>query len=324
MNNILQAINERSSFVISGHTGPDGDCIGACYGLAFALEMLGKNVTVVLEPYPQKYNIIPGHKFFNTQPVDELEVDVLIALDCADVSRLGPGLSLFDRAKLTICIDHHKTNIGFAQLNYIRPNASSTCEIVFGFIEQLVQPNVEIATAIYAGMVCDTGGFKYNATAKSTMEITARLMEIGIPFTDIYDQVLHIHSFEAAKAKGIILANAKQTLGGRVTYSYITREELEDTGAEVSDLDGVVEYLRDTRGTDVAALIYEKQIPKQFKMSLRSRGPDVSAVATAMGGGGHVLAAACTTYGEIESIIAQALQLIEKEIIDYDRRSKCL
>jgi len=321
MEQILQIIRERTNFVLVGHTSPDGDCIASCFGLALALDMLGKSVTVVLESYPPKYDIIPGRKFLNAEPLDSLEIDTLIALDSADINRLGPGHSLFNRAKHTVCIDHHKTNEGFAQINYIEPDASSTSEMVFRLIEQLVEPNMDIAIAIYAGIISDTGGFKYNATAKSTMEITARLMEMGIPFTEIYNEVLHRHAFGAAKAKGIALKNAKQALDGRITYSHISREELTGVGADSSDLDGIVEYLLNTRGTDVSAFIYEKQMSKQIKVSFRSQGPDVSAVAAAMGGGGHALAAAAALNGDIESVTEQALLLIEKEIIVYDRRS---
>ena len=320
MEQIIQLINEQYSFVLVGHTGPDGDTIGSCYGLAFALEQLGKNVSVVLEPYSQKYNIIPGHKFLHTGLLDELDVNVLIALDSADVGRLGSGLSLFARAKHTVCIDHHKTNIGFANINHIEPETSSTSEIIFRLIEKLVEPTVEIAAAIYAGMVCDTGGFKYNSTTKSTMDIAARLMGIGIPFTEIYNEVLHSHTFAAGRAKGIVMQNAKQTLDGRITFSHISHKDLVSVGADISDLDGVVEYLLSTRGTDVAAFVYEKQ-NSVIKISFRSQGPDVSAVAAEMGGGGHTLAAASSLTGDIETVTVRALQLLEKEIVEYDRHS---
>jgi len=324
MDKIIQLIRERQNFVLSGHTGPDGDCIGSCFGLAFALEMLGKNVTVVLEPYPKKYNIIPGHGFLYSGDLTTLDVDVFIALDCADVDRLGFAKPLFNRAKRTACIDHHKTNIGFAHRNLVEPGTSSTSEIVYRLVEKLVKPTAEIASAIYAGIVSDTGGFKYNSTATSTLEITAKLMQMGIPFTEIYNEVLHKHTFAAGKAKGIVLNNSKQTMEGRITYSHITREEIESVGASTADMEGNVEYLLTTNGTDVSAFIYEKKTPGQVKLSFRSLGPDVSNVAIAMGGGGHQLAAAGTTTGELNAIIQQALQLLEKEIMEYDRRTERL
>ena len=318
MDQIIQLIQERTNFVIVGHTSPDEDAIGSCYGLAFALHAMGKNVTVVLEPYPQKYDFIPGIQFLYAGNLDDLDVDVLIALDCADKSRLGLGQSLFTRAKYTVCIDHHKTNTGFAQFNYIEPETASTSEIVFRLIEKLLTPTTEIATAIYAGIVSDTGGFKYDSTNRSTMEITTKLMEMGIPFTQIYGDVMHRHSFAAAKALGIILQNA--VFNGRIVYSFISCEMRESVGAGLADLDGAVEYLVNTTGADVAALIYEKA-PPHVKISLRSHGADVGNVAAALGGGGHQMAAGATVSDNIETAIEKLLHLLEKELIDYDRRT---
>jgi len=321
MEKIIQLIKERQNFVLSGHIGPDGDCIGSCFGLAFALEQLGKNVTVVLEPYPQIYDIIPGKEFLYTGDLAALDVDVFIALDCADVGRLGIAQPLFKRAKRTICIDHHKTNTGFAHRNLIEAEASSTSEIVYRIVEQLVKPTAEIATAIYAGIVSDTGGFKYSATAPSTLEITAKLISTGIPFTEIYNEMLFTHSFAAGKARGIALGNARQAMDGRITYSHVTQEEMASVGATVSDMEGNVEYLLTTRGTISSFFAYEKKTPGQVKISFRSHGPDVSNVAIAMGGGGHQLAAAGTVEEKLEAVVQQALQLLEKEIADYDMRT---
>jgi len=311
MEQIIQLIHSHSNFVLVGHTSPDGDTIGSCFGLAFALEKLGKNVTVVLEPYPKKYNVLPGSRFLCKEPLDQLNVDVLIALDCADVNRLGSGQALFNRAKHTACIDHHKSNIGFAKFNYIEPYTSSTSEIVFRLIEKLVTPCVDIATVIYAGIVCDTGGFKYNSTAKSTMDIVSQLMEMGILFTEIYNQMLHKHSFAAGKAKGVVLQNAMQTPDKRIVYSYITHEERAGTGANTSDLDGIVEYLLNTQGAEISVFVYEKNAT-ETKVSFRSQNPDVGAVAVEMGGGGHRLAAGCTVTVTAKEALEQALDLLEK------------
>lgn len=321
MKQIIELIHKRSSFVLTGHISPDGDAIGSCFGLAFALKKLGKNVTVVLEPYPQKFNVIPGRDFLYTGNVNNLDVDVLIALDCADLTRLGPGQLLFNRAKHTVCIDHHTTNFGFAEFNHIEPETSSTCEIVFRLIEQLTQPDENIASAIYAGIVADTGGFNYSVTAKSTLEIAARLIDIGIPFTTIYNELLNMHSFAAGKALGIVLQNAKQALGGRIIYSHITLAELESVGANSRDVDGFVEYLRNTNGADLAVFVYQSHAPGKVKVSFRSQGPDVGSVAVAMGGGGHRLAAGCTVTATVAEAVEQALNLLVKEIGTHDGRN---
>ena len=269
MEQIIELLKSRESFVIAGHTAPDGDTIGSCLGLAMALGKLGKKVVVVLEPYAAKYRVIPGRKYLCRSSLETLKVDVFIALDCADTERLSAARALFDRAQTTVCIDHHETNAGFAKYNFIDPGASSTAEMVFGVIEALSpviasgakQSNLidaDIATAIYAGIVGDTGGFRYMSTGRSTMEVAARLMDTGIPFTDIYREMLLGHSFEAAKAFGLALGAAGQAMGGRIVYTHMTREMLVATGVDSSDMDSVVEYLMNTKGADVALFLYER------------------------------------------------------------------
>ena len=320
MEQIVQLIREREHFVISGHSGPDGDAIGSCFGLAWALEKIGKKAQVVLEPFSPKFNIIPGRRFLYAGSLDKLEVDVLIALDCADIDRLGPARHLFNRAKDTVCIDHHETNIGFAKYNFLDVKASSAAEMVFQLIERLTEPDENIASAIYAGLVCDTGGFRYNATAKSTMETAAHLMDMGIPFTELYNELMHMHRFAAGKAMGIALNNCAQAMNGRIVFSYMTRDMLAGVGADPSDLDGVVEYLMGTRGADVACLIYEKHTAPQVKVSLRSQGPNVGRVAVALGGGGHHLAAGATVGGVIDVVVRQVLDMLEREILTHDQQ----
>ena len=332
MERIVELIKTRKKFVIAGHIGPDGDAIGSCLGLAMALGKLGKEAVVILESTAAKYSIIPGREYIYHGALEALFVDVFIALDCGGVDRLGAARALFDRAQTTVCIDHHETNDGFAGYNFIDPRASSTAEMVLGVIEAITEVDTKIATAIYSGIVGDTGGFRYSSTSRSTMEAAARLMETGIDFTDIYSEMLHRHSFEAAKAFGLALAAAKQTLGGRIVYTYMTKEMLESVQAESSDMDSVVEYLMNTRGAEVALFLYERHTNAknnkcsaasdvvapaelgQVKVSMRSRGFHVGEIAVSLGGGGHRMAAGCTMAGAIEDVLRQVLELLEREL----------
>ncbi|MCL2377904.1 MAG: bifunctional oligoribonuclease/PAP phosphatase NrnA [Defluviitaleaceae bacterium] len=348
MEQIIELLKTRDRFVIAGHTGPDGDTIGSCLGLAMALDKLGKEAVVVLETTAAKYRIIPGRKFLYHDALDGLIVDVFIALDCADTERLGAAKSLFERAKTTICIDHHETNNGFAEYNFIDPAASSTAEMVFGVIEALTDIDADIATAIYSGIVGDTGGFRYSSTGRSTMETAARLMETGIPFTDIYSEMLLRHSFEAAKVFGLALGAANQAMDGRIVYTCVTREMLASVGADSSDLDTLAEYLMNTRGADVALFLYERHtkdeaapevisagepcaagdsetasdaappvVPRKIKVSMRSRGLHVGRIAASLGGGGHRMAAGCTVVGTVDEILQLMLELLERELLEY-------
>ncbi|MDR0271761.1 MAG: tRNA pseudouridine(55) synthase TruB [Clostridiales bacterium] len=317
MERIIELIRERENFILAGHIGPDGDAIGSCFALALALDKIGKNVQVLLEAYAPRYYIIPGREFLLSGETADIQPDIFIALDCADLDRLGSARPLFERAKTTVCIDHHDTNKGFADYNFIEPTASSTSEMTFRVIEQLTSPTQEIATAVYAGIVNDTGGFRFSATAKSTMEIAARLMGMGINFTEIYSQLMHQHRFVAAKAMGLALENSTRTDDKRIVYTYMTREMLKSVEADTSDLDGVVEYLMGTRNAYVAALMYEKR-HGQVKVSLRSKGANVGNAARLLGGGGHILAAGATVQGTISEVIERTLALVAKEVALFD------
>ncbi|MCL2373232.1 MAG: tRNA pseudouridine(55) synthase TruB [Defluviitaleaceae bacterium] len=319
MNELVRLIHDNDNFVLAGHVSPDGDAIGSCFGLALALDKLGKKVQVVLEPFSAKYNVIPGRELLYGGALDALDAQVFIALDVADFARLGNVGQVFQRAKHTVCVDHHETNSGFAEHNYIDPGASSTAEMTFRIIEKLIEPDERIAAAIYAGIVSDTGGFRYRSTKSSTLEVAGRLMDFGIPFGEIYNELMFSHRFAAAKAFGLVLSNAQRAMGGRIVYSYVTRDVLAEIGADYTDLDGIVEYLRDTDGAEVSCFINERHTYGEVKVSMRSRGADVSRVAATLGGGGHQLAAGVTVAGEISDIIPDILARIEREVLQYDR-----
>ena len=338
MINILQIIRENKNFILAGHVGPDGDAIGSCFALALALEKMGKNAQVLLEPFAQKYQIIPGrhflvpmkgthsdeilHKNETVFDLDEdLRPDVFIALDCADSERLGAAFAIFRRAKITVCIDHHETNFGFAMHNYIEPTASSASEMTLRLIEQLTEPTPDIAAAVYAGMVSDTGGFRYNATSISTMKTAAQLMEMGIPFTQIYNELMHMHKFAAGKILGLALENSKRTRSKKIVHTYVTREMLKSVRANLSDLDGVVEYLMGTRKALVAIFVYEKGATTgEVKVSLRSQGPNMANVAAKLGGGGHALAAGATVSGTVYRVLKKTIALVVKEVALYEAK----
>jgi len=324
MDEVRNILQTNDNFVLVTHMGPDGDAIGSCFGLAHALNSLGKSVKVVLGVFPEKYTIIPGAEFLHDG--NDLKPDVAIALDCADQSRIASPRYLFQDAPTTICIDHHITNAGFAKINLIDPAASSTCEIVYNLIKDITPISYNIAFALYAGILTDTGGFKYDSTQKQTLEIAANLISTGIDFTKIYNELLHTHSFAGGKALGIVINNMKQALDGRITYSTISADELISVGAKSFELDGAVEYLLNTLDTEASVFVYAKtpeelqyQNQPPVKVSFRSKGADVGVVAKRMGGGGHRMASGASGQ-DVQDTLKMALSLLEEEIIVYDKR----
>jgi len=286
---VREFIRGHDDFCITGHISPDGDAVGSCLGLGLALEKMGKRVKVLLEPYHDRFNVIPGRHLL----VDDFDKgDTLICVDCADAGRLMDSPKEFG---IALCIDHHYTNTNFAKLNFVDGTASSACEMVYRVLDGFAAIDADAAAALYAGMVSDTGGFRHNATGQATLQASAKLMATGIPFTEIYTELVHLKSYTELKLLGRVLDASKRSADGKVVYACVTKEIF--AGASVADLEGVVEILLNTRGAKVSVLAYEREKKNDVKVSLRSRSVSVGDVALKFGGGGHQFAAGANVAG---------------------------
>jgi len=310
---ILKLLRENDDFVVAGHVNPDGDAVGACYGLALALEAENKNVKVFLEPYAARFEIIPGRRLLYEGSIDALQPKVMLCVDCGEAERLGRARPLYEKAEITACIDHHMTNKGFATYNFIEPSASSASEMVYKMISPGYELNSEIASALYAGIVWDTDGFRFDSVSPETLRITSELISYGIPFTEIYAELLHRKTYIEAKLFGKIMDSLETRHEGKIMYACVTRAMLKELKATAQNLDGVVESLLNIRGAEVSLLLYEKS-SKDVKASFRSRSINVGRIAEELGGGGHRLAAGCSVTGEISDICGRIIQILEREL----------
>lgn len=306
---ILEKIAQAKIIHIAGHTNPDGDAIGACLAMGAALEQAGKEVCVLLETYAPKYDLIPnGHLVKEAKTA----ADLFLALDCGDEGRLGTAAEWFKKADFTINIDHHGSNTRYGQMNYVEGDASSTCEIVYGFLQGNYAVDEKIASALYAGLIYDTGGFRHSSTSPKTMRIAGDLMEKGIPFTEIYNRFFDSRSFSELKIMGQALENAEIYFGGKVICATITSEEIRKCNGTNKELDTIINYLKGVQGVEVACFLYEKT-QTEVKASFRGAdGKDVCRLAQQFGGGGHVKAAGCTIEAPIEKAKEMVLTEIEK------------
>lgn len=311
---LRQTIELSQSIAISGHTSPDGDAIGACCALAMSLSELGKDVVVILEEYSENFQVIPTGGLVVTEVDEEYLPDLYIAVDCGDKERLGKNGKLFDETLYTINLDHHISNTFFAKQNYVDNEASSASEIIFQFIYNYAPINADIAAAIYAGIVFDTGGFRHSSTSPITMAIVSELMEYDFNFTKIYNSIFHSRKFGEAKIMGIALCNLNEVFDGRIVTSIVTAEEIKKCGVTSDELSEISSYIKSVSNTVASVFIYEKE-PEIFKVSMRSEDPiDVSEISTKFGGGGHVRAAGCTIQGNAEKILKDILSEIEKQL----------
>lgn len=313
--NILEEVKEAKTVGISGHVRPDGDCVGSCMALFSYLKKYcsDKIIKVYLEKVPEVFKGLKGIEQVQSDEETIETFDVFISLDCGDIKRLGNSALYFENAKKTINIDHHISNEKFAQINYVYPNASSSCEVLFSVLEE-DKIDVDIATALYIGIIHDTGVFKYSCTSKKTMEIAGILMEKGIPFSKIIDETFYQKTYMQNQILGRCLLESFLILDGTCIVSCASKNVMEFYGAEASDLEGVIDQLRGTKGVETALLLHELA-PQKYKVSMRSNQQvDVSRIAKYFGGGGHVRAAGCTMEGSFYDVVNNLTEHIEAQM----------
>lgn len=308
---------------IAGHIRPDGDCVGSCTALYLYLtqnkEEFGiEKVDVYLEPFGNEFKILTGTgDIRHSYDTDEV-YDVFISLDCGSLDRLGNALKFFDSAKKTINIDHHISNLAFAGVNHVVADASSTCEVLFTLMEE-DKITKAAAEALYVGMIHDTGVFKHSNTKEKTMKIAGRLISKGIDFPTLIDESFYAKTYLQNQVLGRCLMESMLVLHGKVVFAAISRRMLDFYGATHADLDGIIDQLRVTKGTEVAVFIYETGL-HEYKVSMRSNGEvNVSKIAVYFGGGGHIKAAGCTMKGSAHDVINNLTAHIEAQLIAIEQ-----
>ena len=300
---------------IAGHVRPDGDCVGSTLAIYNYIKEYYPQIDVrlYLEPIPNVFKFLRYADEIRSDYTDEIVFDLFIVCDCGDEGRLGNAVKYYENAKNTLCIDHHVSNQEFAQHNYIFPDASSTCELVYGLFDR-AHITKEIAECLYTGMVHDTGVFQYSCTSAKTMNIAGQLMELGIDYSEIVDATFYTTTYAQNQILGQALLDSRLYLDGRCIISVVTKEEMDEFGVLPKHLDGIVNQRRVTKGVVVAAFMYQNE-DGSFKVSLRANGTfDVAALAMHFGGGGHVKAAGYTAFEDAETAKDILLEEIEKRL----------
>lgn len=307
-------LKDAGTVAIAGHVNPDGDCIGSCMGMYLYIRDNYPEIraTVYLEPYREVFSILEGIE--EAKDTCEPEpVDLLILLDISSRNRIGVASPLLDTARKTICLDHHVTNRGTYTWFHNEPETSSASEVLFGFLDpEKISP--ACAAALYTGIVNDTGVFQYASTTPETMRTAALLMEKGAPFSKIIDVTFFQKSHGQNRIMGKVLQESRLLFDGRVIIGCASQEDMKEYHVEAKEMDGIVSELRNTIGVDVAVFLYEMR-EGCVKVSLRSREyTDVSRVAQALGGGGHIRAAGCNVDGTLEEVEAIVVAELEKNL----------
>ena len=313
MNKLLELIENAKNIAITGHVSPDGDCTGSTLALYNYIteNFEGKQVRVCLEKPSKKFSYMNGFDLISEDPF--LEADLLVSLDASDRERLGSRGVMLDTAKNSICIDHHVTNTNFAKFNIVEDFRSSTCELLYTLLDS-DKVSVETAKCLYTGIVHDSGVFKYQSTTKETMDIAGELISKGFDFTKIIDDTYFKKDFNATKLLGLVLTNAKLIFDGKCCYGLLDYDTWTGYIDDKKKMDGIIDNLRNIDGVEIALFMYETA-KDEHKVSLRSINANVSSIATALGGGGHMRAAGATVYGKVDELLENTiLPMIKKEL----------
>lgn len=317
MKSILEnQIMGSRTVAITGHTRPDGDCVGSCMGLYnYILENYPDiSVDVYLEPIAESYKLVKRTEEIKQPGTEPRVYDLFICLDTSQKDRMTKGAELyFDMAKATVNVDHHVSNTKFARINHVAAKASSASEVVYDLLDK-DKISLDAAEALYMGIICDSGVFKYSSTSEHTMQIAGHLMSIGVDSRRFIDEVFYERTYTQARLMGQALLNSVCVFDGRCIYTVVDREIFDRFGADHNDLEGIAEQLRLTKGVEVAVLISETA-EGTSKFSFRSkRYVDVNKVAAVFGGGGHVRAAGCTVQGNWKEPLKTFLEAIEGQL----------
>ncbi|MBR5507052.1 MAG: bifunctional oligoribonuclease/PAP phosphatase NrnA [Clostridia bacterium] len=308
---IAKFLKENDNFILIPHRSPDGDCLGSVSALLLALRTMGKNAKVKL-PTP----VTPRLEFIWDESYEQgdFECEIAVSVDvAATYMMLDVCDEVFLKANKTVCIDHHGTNEGFADLNCINPTASATGEIIHAIIKDMgVEMNPEIAKRLFVAIADDTGGFQYSNTTSHTHKIVASLYEQKIDSDEIMRLLFATHSMEEMNLLKFVTARMQYHFGGKVCTTYVDSESLEKSGAQMHSADAWIGLTRSGQGVEVG-LMFKVIGEKETRVSLRSnRYVDVSSVAKKFGGGGHVRASGVTLEEDLQTSMKLLLDELEK------------
>lgn len=312
---VKQIIYEKSSFLLTAHIFPDGDNIGSLLALRAALEQLGKRVQVVLDDaVPASFHFLAGIEHIKRAEEISPDFEVLMVLDSSGIERIGSIQRLLNEQTIVVNIDHHISNTGFGQVNYIDAAATATAEMVYDLLVELnVTINEEIATAVFTGIATDCGFFKYGNTTRKAMEAAGKMIDYGARPQQISD-TLESKSLPALKLLARALEQIQIGAQGRLAWLAIDEAALAATGTGQEDTEGLINYVRFIQGVEVALLL--REVPgRGVKVSMRSKGTiDVNQIAQRFGGGGHMKAAGCSFSIPLSAATEQIVQAVVEKL----------
>ncbi len=297
MRALLDALKKAENAAILPHKSADGDAIASSLALGTLLESFGVPYTIYTEEPVREDLAFLGGRFLE-MPEAVPAVDTAIAIDCGDIFRLGVRTPIYENARTRLVIDHHVTNTGFGDVEFIDSAASSATEIIARLYLLAGVPFDKAATPLYTGIVTDTGGFRFSNTTAETHRIAAQLLEAGAESAMVCQQIFEQNSLSKMRLEAAVVGDMTITHDGKTAIGLVSEELLSGIGATDEDTSNLSGVLRAIKGVEAGVLLREKD--GQIKLSMRTNSfLDAAAICKALGGGGHARAAGATMDGTL-------------------------
>ena len=319
---IAHQLKASNRLLLTSHANPDGDAVSSMLALGLALEKIEKEIVWLnASPIPAVYRFLPSVDRISQKIENHRPFDVAVVLDCGDTERMGCSAAIIEQAPTVVNIDHHATNTGFGHLKYVDATACATTELIYRLLERMeISLDQDIATAIYTGILTDTGSFRFSNTNSAAFAICTEMTALGVDPYDIAQHVYGPYPLERIKLLNLALDSIEISANRKLSMMTVTQAMLKQTGTQLEDVDGLIHYARRIQNVKVAALIQELRngnespgSPGQYHVSLRSDGAvDVAAIATTYGGGGHRTAAGFGMEATLSEVKFEIATLAEK------------
>jgi len=309
------------------HEHPEADALGAVLAITVALEQFGTRVTpVCADPVPAMYAFLPGVERIRSAPDPADDYDLLVVLDCGELERVGSVLpafaDLFARVPM-VNIDHHVSNTGFGEIDWIDTEAAATCEMLTLLMRSMGIPltvaDGVLASSLLAGIVMDTATFQHPNATPRTLRAAAELVAAGAPLSDLARLLYRTKPEGQLRLFGRVLARMESDLDGRLLWSDLLESDLAVTGTVGAQSEGLIDLMSQSEAAQIVLLFKEE--PGRTRVSVRTRdgGPDATTLVGIFGGGGHARAAGATVFAELDAarrdVLEAARRLIRGEAI---------
>ncbi|MBT3354561.1 MAG: bifunctional oligoribonuclease/PAP phosphatase NrnA [Candidatus Scalindua sp.] len=321
---IVDIINEGKKFIITTHLFSEGDAIGSELALKRFLCGINKDAVIVNnEALPAVYRCFDTDrdvKFLRNKDVNINlnDFDAIFIVDVADWSQLGDFADMIKASSIKkVCIDHHASNPGYADINFIDQHASSAGELIFDLINFMNgEITLEIATPLYLSIATDTGWFKFSNTSAKALKACSDLIKIGVKSEIIYEQLFQNKHMSYLKLLTLALGILRPECDGKVVWTKITKEMIKSSGVPFVDTDVIIDLIRAVQEVEVV-IIFREIGHRKTKLSFRSKHTvDVAKLASDFGGGGHVRAAGASMNEPIDTAIGNVISGVREYLED--------